>query len=362
VKKLNHILVVFVIAAFVLAACSPSSSQGTEYPGFTEMPGSTESLETPEMTEPVTTPEMTESVATAESTMPAEPTAQATEPAATEAIPPTGAIDPGRVSNLLDFGVFSQDGAQIGDVEDIILDFGEAYVDYVVVNANGKTVPVPWDAVEVVSAQAQSKTSGTPAASSGPQNDFILKVDQSAFDGAPEYDLTTLPALGENAEGWDSELASYWQGVLGAAGGTPAVSATETPAAIPETPSSGESMANMSGIQGVALASKLIGASVTVGGSQVTVDDILIDSVSGDIKYVVFSLSSGSSGETLIPVPLGVLGWDPSTQSFTVTTDLTTLSGAPTFTAESFPDTLQSDWDTEISSYWEQFVQTTPTQ
>jgi len=47
---------------------------------------------------------------------------------------PTGFTDPGRVTNLLNFGVWNQANEQIGNVEDLVLNLGTAHVDYVLVS------------------------------------------------------------------------------------------------------------------------------------------------------------------------------------------------------------------------------------
>jgi sporulation protein YlmC with PRC-barrel domain len=279
---------------------------------------------------------------------------QATQPiTGTEVIPPTGFVDPGRVSNLLDFGVWNQDDQQIGEVEDLVLNLGTAHVDYVIVNTAGygdaaeKHVPVRWVAMTVVSAKAQA------AGTSGPQSGFVLTVDQSQFDGAPEIDLATIPALGEQAEGWDADIQSYWQGIISTSGNeTPAPATTATPES---------SMTGQSGLTGVVLATKLLEVNFqaqagVAGAVSMKVDDVLVDSQSGEIKYVVLSASSTATGEKLIPLPLKVLGWDAANNAFTSNVDPQALLQAPGFEAGKYPPTITPDWDTNLRSYWEKYL------
>jgi hypothetical protein len=242
----------------------------------------------------------------------------------------------------LDFGVWNQNDEQIGEVEDLLLDLGSAQVDYVIVNTAGypdtaqKLVPVPWGALMVVSAQAQA----TPT--SGPQNGFVLSVDQSVFANAPELDLAAIPELGEQAEGWDADIRSYWQDIVGTTG-------SETP-----TPSTPEQI----GLEGVVLATKLLSVSFQVEGGLVSMsmNDVLLDAESGAVKYVVLSVSTQTMGERLIPIPLKILTWDAANQVFVPNVDPQAIEQAPSFQAGKYPLTVTPDWDADLRSYWEQYI------
>jgi len=355
-KKRNIMLSLLLASAIILAACG--TSQGTtETPAVTEpggypSPEVTEPVGSPEVTEPLSTAEMSEPVATQEVTESViTPTVQTTQPVTgTEVIPPTGFIDPGRVSNLLDFGVWNQEDQQIGEIEDLVLNLGAAHVDYVIVNTAGSSdtaerlVPVPWGALMVVSAKAQA------VATSGPQNGFVLSVDQSQFDNAPEIDLATIPELGEQAEGWDADIRSYWQGIVSAPGNeTPAPSTSGTPES---------SITGQTGLAGVVLATKLLDINFQAegGAASMKVDDVLVDVESGEIKYVVLSASTTATGEKLIPLPLKILGWDASNNAFIPNVDPQALLQAPGFEAGKYPPTITPDWDANLRSYWEKYI------
>lgn len=362
-KKRNILLSLLLASAIILAACGPSqeeSGEGTPsvtqpggYPEMTEpvggsqvtqpvgTPEMTESFGTPETTEAVSTPQVTESVIT--------PTVQTTLPVTgTEALPATGFIDPGRVSNLLDFNVWNQNDEQIGEVQDLVLNLETTHVDYVIVkmggslDTTGKLIAIPCEALTVVSAQAQS------ASANGPQNGFVLNVDQSKLDNAPEINLDNVPELGGQAEGWDADIRSYWQDIISAPATT---SGTATPS----------TTTGQTGLAGVVLASKMLDVSFqaangAASAASMSVDDVLVDVESCEIKYVVLSASSTATGEMLIPIPLKILGWDASNKAFVPNVDPQALLQAPGFEVGKYPPTITPDWDANLRSYWEKYI------
>lgn len=99
-------------------------------------------------------------------------------------------------------------------------------------------------------------------------------------------------------------------------------------------------------------------ATATVGVGQneasnltVTINDMIVDTNNGKIQYVVVT-SSFDDGEHWIPVPLGLLQWDGTNQTFSLNTDADMMTNAPFFTEDQFPDTASNGWDDEFSSYW----------
>jgi sporulation protein YlmC with PRC-barrel domain len=102
------------------------------------------------------TVEPTEMV-TEEPTEMASPTIEATELPATPApvLPGTGASDPSRLSNLIGLSVRTQEGEEVGVVEDLVIDLGESQVRYVILASGGilgigeSLVPIPWDGVMI---------------------------------------------------------------------------------------------------------------------------------------------------------------------------------------------------------------------
>lgn len=136
-------------------------------------------------------------------------------------------------------------------------------------------------------------------------------------------------------------------------------------------------------LQGVALASDVLNASITLGtpamnlnqtqnmpaattesatampntgrgaqGISVAIDDLIVDTSSGKIKYIVIDTSFGND-EHWIPVPLNLLQWDSGNQAFVLNTDVTALQNAPSFQGGQYPDTSSNGWDGDLSNYWQ---------
>jgi hypothetical protein len=82
-----------------------------------------------------------------------------------------------------------------------------------------------------------------------------------------------------------------------------------------------------------------------------TVEDMLIDTATGDIMYIVLNTNSGN--DQLIPVPLSMFQWDSTTQGFGLNMDATMLQNAPSFPSDQFPDTTASDWHSEFDTFWQ---------
>ena|SRR5215208_6936816 len=109
VRKTSIVLSVLVLAAMILAACSGEETS-------TGIP--TQNVP------PVTTVNVTEMVLSSTATE------MSTEATATETpgIPVTGENNASRLSNELEFPLLSQDGQQIGDVSDMVLDLNNTRI------------------------------------------------------------------------------------------------------------------------------------------------------------------------------------------------------------------------------------------
>jgi sporulation protein YlmC with PRC-barrel domain len=373
-RKIHILLSALLLASMLLTACEGQATGtpvGTEEPSITEEPSMT-----PEVTSTSETPSGTQTDATQEN--------------ATPAIPVTGGENPARVSNQLEFSVWNQDGEQIGDVNDLILDFDNLTVSYVVVGSGGvlglgeKTVLVPWDFIQLQT-EAGDLTGGE-------QYTFILQADQETFNNAPDTDLeATLPEMGEPAGDWDSEILNYWNnGVLPE---TPSADETTTPDAAESTATPGLDLtatpedgttSTAGSLQGVALASDVLAASIRLGTSDMSVDqsqstpestpaadatavpdtdqnaqdlnigidDIIDDIDTGEIKYIVI-LANIDDGQFIIPVPIDLLLWDSSNEEFVVNADVTVLQNAPYFQNGEYPVTTVDGWETEFIEFWQ---------
>jgi sporulation protein YlmC with PRC-barrel domain len=377
-RKLNLLLSILVLAALLLAACGAEGTE-TAVPDTQPSPLTEEPTEEPMTTE---TPLGTETVTPGDQT-------------ATPGIPVTGEESPSRLSNQLNFDVWNQNGEQIGEVNDMILDLDNTRVTYVIVGTGGfleigeKDVLVPWDLLEV-----QTAGSGGPA---GDQNAFILQVDQELFENAPDVDINDiLPGRGEPAGDWDTDIHSYWETGALPATALPEADATATvsPDGTPVPEATG--MPGVADLQGVVLASEVLGSTVTLSPSESegqgsaqgqeqatatpgtakqvtatadpaiatatagpdvvdfngTIDDMIVDIDGGDILYVVVN-AAFEEGDRWIPVPLRVFQWDAANEAFVINADTASIQDAPFFEDNAWPDTTMEGWDDEFEAFWQ---------
>jgi hypothetical protein len=208
-RKATTFLTIAALLVLLLAACAPAPSQQGEVPQGAEqpMPGAEQPL--PGAGEPMVTPEQGEMTTPApEETVVSEPPAAETAPvepvettgAITETgvIPPTGSMDPGRVSNLLGAAVASQDGEQIGAVDDFIVDLSTGSITYVVVAASAAEsgenmlVPIP---IALLTWDAATST-------------LQLALDKQTVLAAPYFEGGEYPDTQEM--GWDATYSDYW--------------------------------------------------------------------------------------------------------------------------------------------------------
>jgi sporulation protein YlmC with PRC-barrel domain len=377
-RKISIVLSILVLSALLLAACGGEETS-------TNVPGGNAS--------PQASPVATETMATAEGTeAPADTTT-------TPAVPVTGGEDdPARLSNQLDFTVWNQDGEQIGEVDDMVLDLDNSRISYVVVGTGGflglgeKKVFVPWNLLTIETEPG--------SATGGALNAFPLQTNQETFNNFPDLDLDTLlPQRGQPANEWDVDINTYWE-----SGGTtnaPSTDATATATAGTDqalaiaTADNGQGQAGAADLQGVMLASDLLDASVTLSpgqgqgqgqgvgqgqatatpetGGQVqatatadtgqgssqgvgtfdgTVDDVITDIDTGDILYLVINTTL-DEGERWIPVPLGFFQWDADNNALLLNTTPAVIRDAPFFADGLFPDTAQEGWNSEFDTFWQ---------
>jgi sporulation protein YlmC with PRC-barrel domain len=324
----------------------------------------------------------------------------------TAGIPVTGGENPARLSKELDFKVLDKDGNEVGDVSDMVLDFDNAQVAYVVVGAGGflgigeKKILVPWNSLKL-----ETEATG------GKQNAFILQTDANALKNAPSFDLGNLPSLGQSVANWDAQIRSYWKNPnSAAANSTPAATATVAPTATANANNgNGTAAATPVALKGVILASKVLGSTVTAGGQaganksagasngtgngtgqatattgpaagviatatpgtgsvlgtataivgttsgnplSGTIKDAIMDTKAGKMQFLVVD-ASFDDGEHWIPIPLKAFQWDPVTNTFILKADTAMLQKAPFFQEDQFPNTTTSGWDTEFNRFWQ---------
>jgi sporulation protein YlmC with PRC-barrel domain len=380
-RKITLVLSTLVFISMLLVACggqeTSTSMPSTDLPPMTEEP-------TMEATEAV--PAGTETGA---------PTEQGTP---VGGIPVTGEEGPSRLSNQLDYTVWNQNGEQIGEVNDMVVDLNDSQVSYVIVGTGGfleigeKDIFVPWDSLQLQT-EAGDMTGGEQYA-------FILRTDQEIFNNAPDIDVNAiLPALGEPTNDWDIDIRNYWEGgvVPGTQSAGTAMPETTGTASLDATATPDESGTTTAALQGVVLASELLGSDISVGsmgeitenGDQAqtqavgtgtpeattmpsttttpdtgtagdeqdqvttaTIDDVIVNVDTGDVMYIVIS-SSFDDGDRWIPIPLSSFQWEANAGAFILNTDQAMLQDAPFFADGQYPDTTVDGWDSDYSSYWQ---------
>lgn len=392
-RRVSIVLSTILIVSLLLAACGAEETS-TTVPTSDVLP----------ITAEVT---MTEAGTTTETVEPGDLTT-------TPGVPVTGEDDLSRVSNLLDLDVWNQAGEQVGEVEDMVLDMDNSNIAYVVIETGGfldlgdKTVLIPWNSLDLqTTAEGASETS------------FVLTADAEMLTNAPDVELdSVLPEIGETVDDWDIDIRNFWEtGVLPEAT-QPAVDATATTTgdatALPEmtaTSASGTGSGTGGGqglghdkLQGVMLASDVLGVTITIGQGQAgeapgladatatvdavatvdltaspeatattttgtgagtgtdnqgpteaTIEDIIVDPDTGGILYLVLN-SLFDDGERWIPVPLSTLRWDADNQSFLFVANANALLNAPFFQADQWPDTSVDGWDSDWQSFWQSNV------
>jgi sporulation protein YlmC with PRC-barrel domain len=251
-------------------------------------------------------------------------------------LPGTGGIDPNRLSNMIEFEVVAQNGDEIGDVNDMVLNLREAQVVYVVVDIGGflgigqRQVAVPWDQLTVKSGADES--TGAEG-----QNVFVLNIDQAMLENAPELDMDAIPGVDEPVEGWDEVINGFW-----ATGGMTDTTITQTPGAAGSdvattTPAAGTTITGTAQapvdmdddrLPQIILASELLdreivwrannlegtGTITTTQGTdsaamdaQLTVRDAIINTGDGSIEYLIVVVSGLLEDDTWVPIPPNLL-------------------------------------------------------
>src|SRR5687768_5810075 len=156
-RKISMLLSMLVLVAVVLTACGGGAT-------------STNVVESP----PPVTADSPDDLSGTATDSPTEAPTDAMTTTETSGVPVTGNVNPARLSNQLDFTVWSQDGEQIGEVDDMVLDLDNTNVAYVVVGTGGfldlgeRDILVPWSSLQL--------QTGTGDTTGGQQNVFILQT------------------------------------------------------------------------------------------------------------------------------------------------------------------------------------------
>ena len=378
-RKFSIFLSLMLLMAIVLTACGAED-------GGTEIPASPP---------PVTADSADDLSSTATENPTGEATQEETGAAASETpgVPVTGDVDPARLSNQLDFRMWTQNGEQIGEVDDMVLDLDNTQIAYVVVGTGGfldlgeRHILVPWESLQL--------QTGSGETTGGQQNVFILQEEVEVFRNVPEFDLGNLPQAGQPAGDWDTNIRTYWEsdGTSGGAN-TPQPAGMTATATLGADQGTGENQGQE--LQGVALASDVLGSTITlspgqgegqgqgqaqptadpnatldpnatpttgggqeqgqgVGNIQGTIEDMIVAMDTGEIQYLVVN-ATFEDGERWIPVPSSAIRWDAANGAFVINANPATLRDAPFFTEGQYPDTTSSGWNSEFDAFWQYAV------
>ena len=363
-RKFRIFLTIIVLSALLLISCGAEETS-------TAVPNTTVSPEVPAVTADTTATGDASSVT--ETVVPGDTTA-------TPGIPVTGEESAARLSNQLDFDVWNQEGEQIGEVDDMVLDLDNSRISYVIVGTGGfldigeKDVLVPWNSLVL--------QDGTVDAPGVEPNAFIIQMDQETFNNFPDVDLVSiLPGIGEPAGDWDVDIRSYWESGVVPTTPTadPNMTATPLPDTTEATATADTGQGEASALQGVVLASDVLGTSIAlspgqgegqgtdqatatadpnqgsgqgVGNFSGAIEDMIVDTETGDILYIVVNTTL-DDGERWIPVPLSFFQWDADNATALLNVNPATLRDAPYFMDGEFPDTTVDGWNSEWDAFWQ---------
>ena len=324
-------------------------------------------------------------------------------------IPPTGAVNLNRMSNLLDFEVWNTNDEQIGSVNTIVINQNTSQIEYVIVGSGGflglgeTEIPVPWQAIQLQGLTTDLENVETDAevdsdveAVEDHPNVFILNLTEEQIEQMPEFDLTALydpqeidPAADADAvtlEELEQEIHTFWADELSRTGtGEPAEDAMEA-----------------GDVNNLILADQLLGA--TIRGTEVIVveeqpasdglddatvtnelqslglvDEIMVDTGTGKVTYLLVSLQvpfSGvqeapaggveqpelgtvqepvtgdlqQAGIELVPVPLTAVEWNAE-EEVLVYTGSQALEQAPIVIIDDI-DSGDFSWMADADNFW----------
>ena len=194
-KKVNLFLTTLVLAALLLAACGAEPTP-TSVPNTSAPPATVE----------------VEATSTSESTATEAPTSTSeANTATTPGIPVTGEGKPSQsITSLIGTPVCGLGGDQLGTVKDVVLDFGQMGVTYMIVDANGKAVAVPYSFLSHPKTEGTGTGTGTGAQatdtpSAGGSGTGTLATDTPSASGTT---ATDTPSAGTGTTATDTPSAS----------------------------------------------------------------------------------------------------------------------------------------------------------
>lgn len=83
-----------------------------------------------------------------------------------------------------------------------------------------------------------------------------------------------------------------------------------------------------------------------------TIDDLMIDKLSGQVRYAVMEIGGFlGMGTDRYPIPWNMLKYDTSQDGYVVPLDKAQLEGAPRYATDSVPD-YDDDYRTSVDKYY----------
>lgn len=347
-KRFGLLITLLLAFSMVLAACADADVEETPFGEMEGTPGPIDEgivtetpflEETPVETEvvvetPVETPVETEVVAT-------EPILEETEvvtetPVTGDILPLTGATDPSRVSNLLDFTIIDANGEEIGEVHDMIINLDTSQLEYLVVEIGGflglgeNAVAIPWRGFEYVPAEETD-----PGLEEG---SLRIDVTEEALENAPEFDEGQFDAdidEGTIDVDWDRDHREYWSTELGITFDDDVVEAQ---------------IAN-----GFVLADDLLGYDLenAAGEEWGEVVDAVVDIQSGEVRYLLVDTEGLYEDDAdLLPVPLSHLRFDHPSDLTILDVEQEVLVDAPRFRIDDWLEMELAEWEAEANQFW----------
>jgi sporulation protein YlmC with PRC-barrel domain len=329
-KKIKILLPVLVLA-LVFAACGPADESepqagelGTPTPETEFSPGEAQDPDgEPELEEP--------------SAIQVPPELGQTDPGLRGAnvLPETGRDTATQLTVLLDYQVKDQNGENLGQVADYVLNMCEAHIIYIIVQANqsldveGDFIIIPYEAVTLEGGVIDVDS----------QNIFV-NFTMSQFTGTAAYqdhpDLSTT--------GWEDETRYFWSELMN-------LSNLTTECRVPAQEGEGRQV-----IVRIAYASEVIGAELVNGRNEHVgeIEEVIVVPESGLMRF-----SAISTGQGMIAAPPGALNIQANGDS--QTDDLTlvllvedgVLVNAPR--VENLPE-LEPSWEARFFDYWSQHL------
>lgn len=366
-RKFTYLLSLLAVFALLLAACAPAEDTGEPTPGLGGTPGILDTPELPPVTTPEVTPEMTEEISpevtpevTAEVTE--EVTPEETLEETPEGTPEGEALldtNPTLASDLLGLGVRNDQGDNLGEIQELVVDAENGDIHYAVIGAGGflgigeKLILVPFAALNI-----------DPMVQEVDQL-VHLNVDQQVLTDAPNFD--DVPDV--TAADWDADVRAYWQDHV---------------EVLPVTGPEGQAVRSMRISDPTD-----INIQNTNGEDIGDIEDMILNLDAGQVSYMILATGGVLDlGECLLPVPWNAVqisgeeevmtegtpaaGTTPEATAaagtpaageevvvdeadlvFTLDTTANDLTTAPCFASmDEFPETREPDWDAEIRNFW----------